>query len=221
MDAGPVFHEVSMARCQRASLYTTVTGCASLPPWLGMDGRHPSSCQYIRAVADGWVGKSHWMEHNATIMTSFHITQLSGTIYNTSRIHRMCVGRKSRTPSVLRELVPINSNQQFTKLILVATLSCMGNSLLLVFILFYVLSTSKVISIGVLTCGSADSWQLYNPVPLGDQAASTMTWYLTQLHYSDTEPTSHRPILIMLSTHLRNDAYQYLSHWFNSTRVRT
>ena len=40
---------------------------------------------------------------------------------------------------------------------------------------FYILATSKVISGWVLTYDSAHSWQLYNAVPLGDQATSTMT----------------------------------------------
>ena len=35
--------------------------------------------------------------------------------------------------------------------------------------------TSKVISGQVLTCDSTPSWWLYSAVPLGDQAAGTMT----------------------------------------------
>ena len=51
--------------------------------------------------------------------------------------------------------------------------------------------------------------------------ASTMTPYPTQSHYLDTEPTSPRSFLIMPSAWLRSKKYQFSSHWFNSTRVRT
>ena len=44
------------------------------------------------------------------------------------------------------------------------------------------------------------SWyDLHSAAPLGNQAGRTMTWYPTQSHYSDTEPTSSCPILIMLN----------------------
>ena len=60
----------------------------------------------------------------------------------------------------------------------------------LIWLLFYVLATCKVISAQVLTCNSAHSWQLYSAAPLGDQATNTMTWYPKQSHYPDAEPTS-------------------------------
>ena len=87
--------------------------------------------------------------------------------------------------------------------------------------LFHVLSTSKVISGWVSTCKGTQSWQRYSPAPLGNQATSTMTWYPTQWHWTDTEPTSHFPILIMPSNRLESDEYQFQSHWFDLTRVWT
>ena len=50
---------------------------------------------------------------------------------------------------------------------------------------------------------------------------STMTWYPTRSHYPDNEPTSPCPILIMLSAWLQSDKFQFSSHWFDSTTVRT
>ena len=55
----------------------------------------------------------------------------------------------------------------------------------------------------------------------GDHTASTMTWYPTQSHYLDTEPTSPCLILLMQNAWLRNDKYQFLSRLFNSTRAWT
>ena len=40
------------------------------------------------------------------------------------------------------------------------------------------------------------------------------------LHYPDAESTSLFPNLIMQSTWLGSDKYQFLSHWFDSTKVR-
>ena len=40
-------------------------------------------------------------------------------------------------------------------------------------------------------------------------------------HYLDTEPTSSCLILIMPSIWLGSDKYQFLSHWFDSTRLHT
>ena len=57
--------------------------------------------------------------------------------------------------------------------------------------------------------------QLYSAASLENQATSTMTWYPTQSHYSDTERTSPCPLLIMLSVWLGSDKYQYLSHWLD------
>ena len=68
-------------------------------------------------------------------------------------------------------------------------------SLFVVFLLlFYVLATSLVISARIPTYDSTYSWRFYR---LGNQAASTMTQFPTQSYYSDTEPTSPYPILIM------------------------
>ena len=76
-------------------------------------------------------------------------------------------------------------------------------------LLFYVLATSKIISWWVPTCDSAHSWQLYSAASLGHQAASTITWYHTQSYYPDTESTSRCTILIMPSTMLGSDKYQF------------
>ena len=65
------------------------------------------------------------------------------------------------------------------------------------------------------------SWYLYSAVTLGDQTASTVTWYPTQSHYPGTELTNPFSILIMLSAWLGRDTYQFLSHWFDSTRIQT
>ena len=54
-----------------------------------------------------------------------------------------------------------------------------------------------------------------------------MTWYPTRSHYPDTEPTSPCPILIMPSTWLGSDKYQFyksliwLDHGFNPTIFQT
>ena len=62
-------------------------------------------------------------------------------------------------------------------------------------------------------------WWLYGASSLGDQAARTITWNPTQLHYPDTEPTCPCPILIMPSSWLGSDKYQFvkllvwLDHW--------
>ena len=47
---------------------------------------------------------------------------------------------------------------------------------------------------------------------LWNQAASTMTWYPTQSHYPDNEPTSPRHSLIILSTWLGREKYKFLRH---------
>ena len=82
-----------------------------------------------------------------------------------------------------------------------------------------ILGTSEVIAGWVPTCDSVHSSWVYSAVPLGDQAISTMAWYPTQSHYPDTEPTSLFPNLIMPSIGLWSHKYQFLSHWFDSTRV--
>ena len=78
-------------------------------------------------------------------------------------------------------------------------------------LLFYVLATSKVIRVGT------DLWQCALMATLGKEVISTMTCYLTKSHYPDTESTSPCPILIMLSTWLGRDKYQFISHCFDST----
>ena len=50
---------------------------------------------------------------------------------------------------------------------------------------------------------------------------NTMTWYPTQSHYPDSEPTSRCLILIMPIAQQGNDQYQFWSHWFDTTRVLT
>ena len=57
-------------------------------------------------------------------------------------------------------------------------------------------------------------------IALEHQASGTMTCYLTQSHYPDTEPTIPCPILIILSIRLGSDKYTFLSYWFDSTRAR-
>ena len=59
------------------------------------------------------------------------------------------------------------------------------------------------------TCHSAHSWWQYNGDPVEDQAASTMTWYLTESRYPDTEQTSICPIQLMPSAQLGSDQYQF------------
>ena len=74
---------------------------------------------------------------------------------------------------------------------------------IIVCLLFYVITKSKVISEWVPNCDSAQSWRLYSAAPLGDQPTSTITWYSTQSHYPDTnKSTSTWSIPITLSTWL-------------------
>ena len=70
-------------------------------------------------------------------------------------------------------------------------------------LLLYVLATSNVI-LGP-TCDSAHSWWFHSAGPLGNQTAR----YLTQSHYPNTDPTSPCSILIMPSTLLESDKYQW------------
>ena len=72
---------------------------------------------------------------------------------------------------------------------------------------FYVRATSKVISKWVPTYDNMHSRQLYSTDPLDDQATSTMTWYPTQSH--DTESTSPCPSLIKSSARLGCSKYQF------------
>ena len=80
---------------------------------------------------------------------------------------------------------------------------------------FYVLATSKVISGWIPTGDRAYSWRFYSAASLGDQTASTMSWYPIESLYPDT---SHCPIIIMQRAWLGSNNYQFLSHWFYSTR---
>ena len=76
-------------------------------------------------------------------------------------------------------------------------------------LLGYILATSKVISGWVPTCDSGHSWWLHSAAPLRNQAVSTMTWYPTQSHYPDTEPTHPCTIIMMMCTWLGSDKYQF------------
>ena len=84
-------------------------------------------------------------------------------------------------------------------------------------LLFCILATSKIISGRILTCDSVHSWWHYSA------AISTMTCYPTQSHYPDTEPISPYLILIMPSTWLGSNKYQFdkslvwLNHGFEPT----
>ena len=72
---------------------------------------------------------------------------------------------------------------------------------------FYVLATFNI-SGWVPTYDSMHSSWLYSAAPLRDQATITMTWYPTESHYPDTEPTSPCPILKLPSTRLGSYNYQ-------------
>ena len=81
---------------------------------------------------------------------------------------------------------------------------------------FYLLATSTVIAGWVQTCDSAGSCRFVTVrihgdfkvvAPLGDQAASTITWFPIQSHYPDAEITIH--ILVMSSARLGSDKYQF------------
>ena len=85
---------------------------------------------------------------------------------------------------------------------------------LVLLLLFYVLATYKVISGRIQTCDSAHSCHLYT-------AAGAMTYYPTQSHCPNTEPSNPYPILIIPGARLGIHKYQFKSHWFDSTRTRT
>ena len=59
------------------------------------------------------------------------------------------------------------------------------------------------------TRDSVHSWQMYSAASLEHQAAGTMTCYPTPSHYADIEPTSPRPILILLSARLGRNKCQF------------
>ena len=74
---------------------------------------------------------------------------------------------------------------------------------------FYVLTTSKIIAGWLPTCDSAHSRWLYSAAPLGDPVI-TITQFLTQSHYPETELTSPCPSLVVLpSPRLGSDVYQF------------
>ena len=54
--------------------------------------------------------------------------------------------------------------------------------------------------------------------PLGNQAANTLTRFLTQSHYPDTELTSPCATLIMNAEH-EATSINLINHWFDSTGV--
>ena len=66
---------------------------------------------------------------------------------------------------------------------------------------FYILATSQVMSGWVSPIDGAYSWWFYSAVPLGNQTASTMTWYPTQSHYPSTVLTSLYTILFVRYGH--------------------
>ena len=79
-----------------------------------------------------------------------------------------------------------------------------------VYLLFYVLATFKVKPDGyrIVTVHTHGDW-LHSAAPLENKTTRIMIWYPTQLYYSDTESTNPCPILIMLSTWLGNDKYEF------------
>ena len=71
-----------------------------------------------------------------------------------------------------------------------------------------------------------DSWQCalmatLQSCPTGKENPPASWLDIPLSHYPDTEPTSPYHILIMPSTWLRSDKYQFKSHWFDSTMVQT
>ena len=83
---------------------------------------------------------------------------------------------------------------------------------------FYTLTISKVISWGVLTCGSGHSWQLQSAAPPGIQAVGTLTRYPTQSHFSDPELTTPCPSQLPRTTSLGEvKSINCVSYWFEST----
>ena len=56
-------------------------------------------------------------------------------------------------------------------------------------------------------------------VPMGDQAARTLTWYLTQSHHRATELTVPLLILFMPSDGLGNNKYQSILYGIGLTQL--
>ena len=56
---------------------------------------------------------------------------------------------------------------------------------------------------------SVNLWWLYSAATLENEAAGIMTQYLTQSHYYDTQLTSPSLLLLMQSTRLGSDKFQF------------
>ena len=74
--------------------------------------------------------------------------------------------------------------------------------------LFYILTTTKVISGRVPTMTVHTHGDFHNVAPYGNQAASSITQNPTQFHYPDTVLINPCAILAMLSAMLGSDKYQ-------------
>ena len=59
----------------------------------------------------------------------------------------------------------------------------------------HVPETFNVMSAQVPTCGRTLWWRLVNVAPLGDQTASTMIWYPSQLHSRNLSKTGNRCLI--------------------------
>ena len=68
-----------------------------------------------------------------------------------------------------------------------------GQTQVVVVVVVYVPATSKVTEGQVLIYDSTHSWRLYSAASLGNQAASIITYYPTQSHYPDTDPSLPYP----------------------------
>ena len=78
-------------------------------------------------------------------------------------------------------------------------------------LVFYIPTTSKVISGRAPTCERVHLWWRYSAAPLGNQTTSTMTQYPTQFHYLNTELTSHHPVLLLMpNAKLGSNKYKLL-----------
>ena len=80
---------------------------------------------------------------------------------------------------------------------------------------FDTLATSKV------TYDNVHSWWVYSAGQLGNQAASSLTWYSTQSRCLDTKITSPNPISLIPSTKLGSDKYQCCNNWFDYNENQT
>ena len=85
----------------------------------------------------------------------------------------------------------------------------------------YFLAQSKVISGWVLTYDSTQLWWFYNAATREDQTTSIwpdipLRHIILTLHQTDLFR-----VLIMPSAWRGSEKYQFLCHWFDSTRVRT